>query len=147
MADNYTDGLFDAKFLGRLRSLFFRLRKRRQGDADGQRAVELDRRPAAVGGDSEEDLVALPGVVRAEILPVPPLLEGEEISPGTILATGEEGIDIACDEGALRITSLRAVDGRVQTAKDFLARRRVVAGDRFVTPKVQPASTAGWAML
>ncbi len=30
MADNHTDELFDAKFLGRLRSLFFRLRKRRQ---------------------------------------------------------------------------------------------------------------------
>jgi uncharacterized protein (DUF58 family) len=39
MANNNADELFDAKFLGRLRSLFFKLRKRRQLQRRGQQST------------------------------------------------------------------------------------------------------------
>lgn len=86
-------------------------------------------------------------LVRAETLSTAPHEEGEECRPGTVLAVGEQGIDVACGEGVLRVLALRAQDGRVQSAEDFLARRRVVAGDRFVVPREQPASAAGRPMM
>ncbi len=63
-----------------------------------------------------------------------------EIKPGTVLAVGPEGIEIACAEGALRITRLRPAGGRPMAAKDFLNARRVVVGDRFVAPKPKAAA-------
>ncbi|SJZ93676.1 methionyl-tRNA formyltransferase [Novilysobacter spongiicola] len=45
-------------------------------------------------------------------------------TPGTILATGREGIDVACGEGALRIRVLQRAGGRAITAADYLNGRR-----------------------
>lgn len=39
--------------------------------------------------------------------------------PGTVLAAGREGIDVACGQGSLRILELQPAGGRVQSAADF----------------------------
>jgi methionyl-tRNA formyltransferase len=44
--------------------------------------------------------------------------------PGTVLAVGRNGIDIACGDGALRIRSLQREGGKAITAADYLNARR-----------------------
>jgi methionyl-tRNA formyltransferase len=56
----------------------------------------------------------------------------EHATPGTVLHVSEEGIDVACGEGVLRIVRLRPAGGRPMAVRDFLNARRVVAGDRFL---------------
>jgi methionyl-tRNA formyltransferase len=46
------------------------------------------------------------------------------MAPGTVLAAGRNGIDIACGHDALRIRSLQREGGRVITAADYLNARR-----------------------
>ena len=45
-------------------------------------------------------------------------------TPGTVLAAGREGIDVACGEGALRIRVLQREGGKAITAADYLNARR-----------------------
>jgi methionyl-tRNA formyltransferase len=47
-----------------------------------------------------------------------------ERTPGSVIAAGREGIDIACGEGALRIRSLQREGGKAITAADYLNARR-----------------------
>jgi len=50
-------------------------------------------------------------------------------APGTVLAAGREGIDIACGQGALRLRVLQREGGKAITAADYLnARRDLRAG-------------------
>ncbi|HEU4774341.1 MAG TPA: methionyl-tRNA formyltransferase [Lysobacter sp.] len=52
-----------------------------------------------------------------------------EAAPGTVLAAGREGLDIACGEGALRIRVLQRDGGKAITAADYLnGRRDLLAG-------------------
>lgn len=44
--------------------------------------------------------------------------------PGTVLAAGREGIDIACGQGALRLRVLQREGGKAITAADYLNARR-----------------------
>ena len=44
--------------------------------------------------------------------------------PGTIVAAGRDGIDVACGEGALRIRVLQRAGGKAITAADYLNARR-----------------------
>ncbi len=44
--------------------------------------------------------------------------------PGTLLAAGRQGIDIACGEGALRIRTLQRPGGKAITAADWVNARR-----------------------
>ncbi len=44
--------------------------------------------------------------------------------PGTVLAAGRDGIDIACGDGALRIRTLQREGGKAITAADYLNARR-----------------------
>jgi len=69
----------------------------------------------------------------------PATQEGEEIRAGTVVAVEKSGIDVACAGGVLRILRVQPQGGRAMAVKDFLNARRVVAGDRFVAPKAQPA--------
>lgn len=48
--------------------------------------------------------------------------------PGTVLAAGKEGIDVACGEQALRITELQRPGGRPVSAENYLHARPVPAG-------------------
>jgi methionyl-tRNA formyltransferase len=45
-------------------------------------------------------------------------------TPGSILAANAQGIDIACGEGALRLTRVQREGGRAQSAADYLNARR-----------------------
>ena len=45
-------------------------------------------------------------------------------TPGTVLAAGRDGIDIACGDGALRIRSLQREGGKIITAADYINARR-----------------------
>ncbi|MBJ6979021.1 methionyl-tRNA formyltransferase [Luteimonas sp. MC1895] len=47
--------------------------------------------------------------------------------PGTVLAAGRDGIDVACGEGALRIRVLQRDGGKAITAADWLNARRDLA--------------------
>ena len=51
-------------------------------------------------------------------------------APGTLLAAGKQGIDIACGEGALRLRVVQREGGKAITAADYLNARRdlVVSG-------------------
>ncbi|WP_426661964.1 methionyl-tRNA formyltransferase [Rhodanobacter aciditrophus] len=44
-------------------------------------------------------------------------------TPGSVLGTGREGIDVACGNGALRITALQRAGGRRISAVDYLNAR------------------------
>ena len=47
-----------------------------------------------------------------------------DAAPGTLLAAGRQGIDVACGEGALRIRTLQRAGGKAITAADWLNARR-----------------------
>jgi len=50
-------------------------------------------------------------------------------APGTVLAAGRDGIDIACGQGVLRLRVLQREGGKAITAADYLnARRDLQAG-------------------
>ena len=51
-------------------------------------------------------------------------------APGTVLAAGRAGIDVACAEGALRIRTLQRAGGKVVSAADYLNARRDLAAPR-----------------
>ncbi|MGY1458495.1 methionyl-tRNA formyltransferase [Luteimonas sp. A534] len=48
-------------------------------------------------------------------------------APGTVLAAGREGIDVACGSGALRIRVLQRDGGKAITAADYINARRDLA--------------------
>jgi methionyl-tRNA formyltransferase len=57
------------------------------------------------------------------------LVDNQGKAPGTLLAVGREGIDIACGQGALRLRVLQREGGKAITAADYLnARRDLVVG-------------------
>ena len=51
--------------------------------------------------------------------------------PGTVLAAGDSGVDVACGEGALRLTQLQRAGGRRLPASAFLAGHPIPAGAVF----------------
>ena len=57
------------------------------------------------------------------------LADNQGRAPGTLLAAGRDGIDIACGQGALRVRVLQREGGKAITAADYLnARRDLTAG-------------------
>jgi methionyl-tRNA formyltransferase len=57
------------------------------------------------------------------------LADNQGKAPGTLLAAGREGIDIACGQGALRLRVLQREGGKAITAADYLnARRDLIVG-------------------
>ncbi|WP_407352980.1 methionyl-tRNA formyltransferase [Luteimonas sp. R10] len=53
-----------------------------------------------------------------------------QAAPGTVLAAGRDGIDIACGDGVLRIRTLQRAGGKAITAADYLNARRELASAR-----------------
>lgn len=49
---------------------------------------------------------------------------GHGQAPGTVLAAGRDGIDIACGQGVLRLRVLQREGGKAVTAADYLNARR-----------------------
>src|SRR3546814_1823963 len=62
-----------------------------------------------------------------------------DAAPGTLLAAGRDGLDVACGEGALRIRTLQREGGKAITAADFLNARRDRQGPG------RAGAWAGWA--
>ncbi|MGH8036523.1 MAG: methionyl-tRNA formyltransferase [Stenotrophomonas sp.] len=57
------------------------------------------------------------------------LADNQGKAPGTLLAAGRDGIDIACGQGALRLRVLQRDGGKAITAADYLnARRDLIVG-------------------
>ncbi len=54
--------------------------------------------------------------------------------PGTVLAVGEAGIEVACGEGAVRLIELQRPGGKRLPAAAFLQGHRVTPGMAFDTP-------------
>lgn len=54
--------------------------------------------------------------------------------PGTVLAVGEAGIEVACGEGALRLIELQRPGGKRLPVAAFLQGHRVTPGMAFHTP-------------
>jgi methionyl-tRNA formyltransferase len=54
-------------------------------------------------------------------------------APGTVLGTSDEGVDVACGRGALRITRLQLAGRKPLAAAEFLRAQRL-AGARFESP-------------
>ena len=57
--------------------------------------------------------------------------------PGIVVATGAQGIDVACGEGVLRIIELQPPGGRRMSAAAFLAGRKLAPGARFLSTAAQ----------
>jgi len=53
------------------------------------------------------------------------------VAPGTVVAAGASGIDVACGEGVLRLTELQRPGGRRLPAREFLAGFALAPSDRF----------------
>jgi methionyl-tRNA formyltransferase len=54
-------------------------------------------------------------------------------APGTVLRASAEGIEIACGEGSVLLTSLQPEGKKPMTAQQFLAGRKVTVGERPFT--------------
>jgi len=52
------------------------------------------------------------------------LPQGAPVAPGTVLAAGRDGIDVACGEGVLRVRVLQRAGGKAITAADYVNARR-----------------------
>lgn len=82
-------------------------------------------------------------ILRSEVVDaegVPTDSQGEPLAPGTVVAAGPGGLDVACHPGVLRITQVKPSGGRAMAVRDFLNGHRIVAGDRLVAPR--PAAPA-----
>lgn len=64
----------------------------------------------------------------ADVLPAP-----SSEAPGTVIASGPDGVDVACGEGALRLTQLQRPGGKRLGAADFLRGFPLAVGARFAT--------------
>jgi methionyl-tRNA formyltransferase len=53
--------------------------------------------------------------------------------PGTVLATGKEGIEVACGEGSLVLEMLQKPGGKVLPARQFIQGFPITVGDHFST--------------
>jgi len=53
---------------------------------------------------------------------------------GSVVATGKDGIDVACGEGALRLREVQPASGKRMAACAFAAGHAVVPGTRFGAP-------------
>ena len=60
---------------------------------------------------------------RLRIHAAEPLAVAADAAPGTVLAAGREGIDVACGEGALRLLTVQRDGGKPVSAADYLNAR------------------------
>lgn len=102
--------------------------RKEDGQLDfGRPAVELERRLRAFtpwpGGSFTTDA----GVVKVHQVRV---AQGIGV-PGTVLSASAEGIELACGEGSLVITTLQPEGKRVMSARDYLSGRSVPIGARW----------------
>ena len=89
-------------------------------------AIELERKVRAFNPWPMAD--AMLGGERLRIHGAIAIEATHPAAPGSVLAAGRDGIDVACGEGALRIRVLQREGGKAITAADYLnARRDLIA--------------------
>lgn len=71
------------------------------------------------------------GGERLKVFPRVEVLSGSPGEPGTVLAASSEGIDVACGEGALRLTRLQLPGRKPLDSEAFLAGVELAPGDRL----------------
>jgi methionyl-tRNA formyltransferase len=54
--------------------------------------------------------------------------------PGTVLAAGEQGIDVATGQGVLRLERLQKAGGKPMSAQELLRGMGIEVGQRFELP-------------
>jgi methionyl-tRNA formyltransferase len=60
-----------------------------------------------------------------------PVARKGDAPPGTVVAAGRDGIDVACGTGALRLVEVQPASGKVMPAAAFAMGHGVVPGTRF----------------
>ena len=61
------------------------------------------------------------------------VLDGRGV-PGQVLAVGAAGVEVACASGSLLLTDLQPQGGRMLSAREFLAGRRIEPGEMLELP-------------
>ncbi len=96
-------------------------------------AVELARKVRAF--DPFPVAQTLHGETAIKVWRAEPVATRASKTPGTIVAVGAGGIDVACGEGILRLTELQRPGGRRLPAREFLAGFGLAVADRFNLPR------------
>jgi methionyl-tRNA formyltransferase len=92
-------------------------------------AAAIDRRVRAF--EPEPGAFTLDGAERIKVRSSLALGGGSSAAPGTVVAAGAQGIDVACGEGTLRIVELQPAGGRRMGAAAYLAGRSLAPGHRL----------------
>jgi methionyl-tRNA formyltransferase len=71
------------------------------------------------------------GALGVKVWRADPVASESGAPAGTVIATGKEGIDVACGEGALRLRELQPANGKRMAASAFAAGHAVVPGARL----------------
>ena len=69
-----------------------------------------------------------------------PAMAARVALPGTVVAVDAEGLDVACGQGALRISQVQPANGKRMTARAFGAGHGVAPGARFVASAADPSA-------
>jgi len=62
-------------------------------------------------------------------------VSGSGGAPGEIIRLGRDGVDVACDEGVLRLTVLQREGGKPLPVFEFLNGYRMELGEIFDSPR------------
>lgn len=79
-----------------------------------------------------EPVVLMTGVSDASGASGASAASAASVVPGTIVAVGPDGVDVACRDGVLRLKALQRPGGRRQPADVFLRGNPLAVGQRFV---------------
>jgi methionyl-tRNA formyltransferase len=111
----------------------------------GKHEAALDwRKPAAVLARQVRAFDPFPGGVGTledgtsiKIWTAVPVEAQGDKAPGTIAEVSQEGVVVACGEGALRLTQLQKPGGKRLPVREFLAGATLAAGQRFLLPEAK----------
>jgi methionyl-tRNA formyltransferase len=104
-------------------------------------AVVLDRQVRAF--DPAPGAFAMFGGQVVKIRAAEPVPAGaSRAAPGTVLATGPAGLDVACSEGALRLLEVRPAGRKSMPGPAYALGHGVAAGSRFDVPEPRPPAAA-----
>ena len=86
----------------------------------GQSALSIDRRIRAFDPFPGATTLAHGEAIKLWGAVVEPDVTVDDAVPGTVLAVSDQGVTVACGEGALRLTTLQRAGGKRLAAADFL---------------------------